>query len=134
MAGVVTAGAALAAFGSQPGIWLGCGVLAILVAKLIVVNLSLDASVLIGTIVGYVAFLSLLRGRPSKIFEGAFWLLLVAWSVSELYPFLPTPWGSTEYNPIRYHASGIDGEPEPGRWCARYSFMQRCFGLHIKTG
>ena len=68
MAGVVTAGAALAAFGSQRGIWLGCGVLAILVAKLIVVNLSLDASVLIGTIVGYVAFLSLLRGSTQQNF------------------------------------------------------------------
>jgi VanZ family protein len=112
MAGVVTAGAALAAFGSQPGVWLGCGVLAVLVAKLIVVNLSLDASVLIGTIVGYVAFLSLLRlGRPSKIFEGAFWLLLVAWSVSELIPSSPPRGGALNIIPF---ATMLQGSMETG--------------------
>ena len=91
-AGLVVAGTALMALRWRPALWLAGALLSVLAAKLVVVNLSLDASALIGTVSGYLLFISMFhRGHSKTIFRAAFWLMLVAWTVIELTPFSPTP-------------------------------------------
>jgi hypothetical protein len=100
-AGVVAAGTALTTFRSQPAVWLGGALIAVLAAKVIVVNLFLDASTLIGLIAGYAVFVSMLRlGHSQTIFQTAFWLLLIAWTTNQLTPFSPTHGGALNTIPF----------------------------------
>lgn len=100
-AGVVAAGTALMTLRSQPALWLGGALIAVLAAKVIVVNLFLDASTLIGMISGYAVFVSMLRlGHSREIFGTAFWLLLIAWTANELTPFSPSHGGALNTIPF----------------------------------
>lgn len=100
-AGVVTAGTALTILRSQPALRLGGALVAVLAAKVIVVNLFLDASTLIGMIAGYAVFVSMLRlGHSRAIFRTAFWLLLIAWTANEFTPFSPTHGGTLNIIPF----------------------------------
>ena len=76
-------------------------------------NLSLDASALIGTVSGYLLFISMFhRGHSKTIFRAAFWLMLVAWTVIELTPFSPTSGGALNIIPF---ATMLQGSME--KWC-----------------
>lgn len=111
-AGLVVAGTALIALSWRPALWLGGALLSVLAAKLVVVNLSLDASALIGTVSGYLLFISMShRGHSKTIFRAAFWLMLVAWTVIELTPFSPTSGGALNIIPF---ATMLQGSMETG--------------------
>ena len=92
-AGAVVAGSALVALKRQPAGWLAGLIILILAGKLVVVNLALDASVVIGLAAGYAGCLVALRLDGSKIFHVAFWLLLAAWAIISITPFAPAPGG-----------------------------------------
>jgi hypothetical protein len=100
-AGAVAAGTALMALRSQPALWLGGALIVVLAAKLIVVHLSLDASALIGAVAGYAGFVSMLcLGHSRRIFQTAFWLLLITWTAIEVTPFSPTHVGTLNIVPF----------------------------------
>ncbi|WON72695.1 VanZ family protein [Nitrosospira sp. Is2] len=111
-AGVVAAGTALMALRAQPALWLGGALIVVLAAKLIVVNLYLDASALVGMVAGYVLFASMLRlGHSRRIFEAAFWLMLIAWTAIEITPFFLTRSGTINIIPF---ATMLHGSMESG--------------------
>lgn len=105
-AGVIAAGAALAALGRKPGWWLGGFLIFVLAGKLAIVNLVLDASLVIGLAAGYAAFLATLRLGGSKIFHPAFWLLLAAWTLVSITPFAPAHGGTFNAIPFATMLSG----------------------------
>ena len=86
-AGVFIAGSAFVALGRQPAAWLGSALVIVWAGKVVIVNLTLDASLLIGSLAGYAGCLIVLRLGGTKLFEAAFWLLLIAWSIVAITPF-----------------------------------------------
>ena len=108
-AGVFAAGIALAALAPQPTKWL-FGLLALVLAgKLIIVHLALDASILIGFLVGCLAWLLVPASRGKERFGFAFWGLFVAWTIVALTPFSPMPGGN--FNSIPF-ATMLKGSME----------------------
>src|SRR4051812_1497911 len=93
-AGAVVAGSALVPLRRRPIWWLGALLMLVLAGKLAVVNLTLDASVVIGLAAGYTVCIIALRLDGSKIFHVAFWLLLAAWTIISITPFAPAPGGT----------------------------------------
>lgn len=92
-AGVMVAGSALIALERRPAGWLAGMLMLVLTGKLLIVNLSIDASILAGLFAGYAGclFMSLQGGK--KIFNATFWLLLAAWSIVAITPFSPASGG-----------------------------------------
>jgi VanZ family protein len=99
-ASTFAAGSAFVALRRNPTLWLGGALLFVLAGKLIVVNLTLDASALIGMLAGYLGCLSVLRLRKKAIFEGTLLLLLVAWTINAITPFSPAPGGTLNLVPF----------------------------------
>jgi VanZ family protein len=110
-AGIAVAGNALTALGQRAAGWLGGVVLLVWAGKLVIVNLTLDASLLLGTLAGYGGYLIALRGEVKKPFAVAFWLLLAAWSITALTPFSPASGGT--FNGIPF-ATMLQGSLEVG--------------------
>lgn len=110
-AGVVVAGAAFMALGRRPVSWLAVAFIPVLAGKIAIVNLSLDASFLLGMLAGYSGCLVVLRLHQTKLFEAAFWLLLVAWTLSAITPFSPAQGGT--FNGIPF-ATMLQGSMEIG--------------------
>ncbi|MEO5655515.1 MAG: VanZ family protein, partial [Nitrosospira sp.] len=110
-AGIAVAGSAFTALGQRAAWWLGIAILLVWVGKVVIVNLTLDASLLLGTLAGYGGYLIALRDGPKKPFEVAFWLLLAAWSITALTPFSPAPGGT--FNGIPF-ATMLQGSLEVG--------------------
>lgn len=110
-AGIVVAGNAFTALGQRAAWWLGGAVLLVWAGKLVIVNLTLDASLLLGTLAGYGGYLLALRAGVKKPFEVAFWLLLAAWSITALTPFSPASGGT--FNGIPF-ATMLQGSLEVG--------------------
>ncbi|SEK30822.1 VanZ family protein [Nitrosovibrio tenuis] len=88
-AAAVAAGSAFIALGRRPAWWLGGLLILILAGKLAILNLVLDASVVIGLAAGYAGCLAALRLGGTKIFHAAFWSLLAAWTIISITPFVP---------------------------------------------
>lgn len=93
-AGAMVAGSALIALGRRPAGWLAGALVLVLVCKLAIVNLTLDASMLAGLLAGYLGCLFLSAGREKKMLDAAFWLLLAAWSIAAITPFSPVSGGN----------------------------------------
>ncbi|SHL78817.1 VanZ like family protein [Nitrosospira sp. Nsp11] len=93
-AGIVVAGNAFTALGQRAAWWLGASILLLWAGKVVIVNLTLDASLLLGTLAGYGGYLIALRAGRKMPFEVAFWLLLAAWNINALTPFSPAPGGT----------------------------------------
>jgi glycopeptide antibiotics resistance protein len=93
-AGALIAGSAFMALRRQPAAWLGSALAIVWAGKIVIVNLTLDASLLIGSLAGYAGCLVLSRLGRAKLFAAAFWLLLVAWSLVALTPFSPASGGT----------------------------------------
>jgi VanZ family protein len=110
-AGVAVAGSAFTALGQRAAWWLGVAILLVWAGKVVIVNLTLDASLFLGTLAGYGGYLIALRAELKKPFEVAFWLLLVAWSITALTPFAPAPGGT--FNGIPF-ATMLQGSLEVG--------------------
>jgi VanZ family protein len=110
-AGIAVAGSTFTALGRRAALWLGIAILLVWVGKVVIVNLTLDASLLLGTLAGYGGYLIALRDGPKKPFEVAFWLLLAAWSITALTPFSPAPGGT--FNGIPF-ATMLQGSLEVG--------------------
>lgn len=110
-AGVFVAGSAFVALGRQPAAWLGSALALVWVGKVVIVNLTLDTSLLIGSLAGYAGCLALSRLGHAKLFEAAFWLLLIAWSIIALTPFSPASGGT--FNGIPF-ATMLRGSMETG--------------------
>ena len=108
-AGVFAAGSALATLVLQPTKWL-FGLLALILAgKLIIVHLALDASILTGFLVGYLAWLLVPASRGKERFGFAFWGLFLAWTIVALMPFSAMPGGN--FNSIPF-ATMLKGSME----------------------
>ena len=110
-AGVVVAGAAFMALGRRPVSWLAVAFIPVFAGKIAIVNLSLDASLLLGMLAGYSGCLVVLRLDQTKLFEAAFWLLLVAWTLSAITPFSPAQGGTSNGIPF---ATMLQGSMEIG--------------------
>jgi VanZ family protein len=110
-ASIVVAGSAFMALGQRAGWWLGAAILLVWAGKVVIVNLTLDASLLLGSLAGYGGYLLALRAGITKPFEVAFWLLLVAWSITALTPFSPASGGT--FNGIPF-ATMLQGSLEVG--------------------
>lgn len=108
-AGVFTAGSALAMLTPHPSKWLFGLISLVLAGKLIVVHLTLDASLLIGLMVGYLAWLLLPTSHRKERFGLAFIVLFAAWAIVALTPFSPVPGGS--FNSIPF-ATMLKGSME----------------------
>lgn len=108
-AGVAVAGSAFTALGQRSAWWLGGAVLLVWVGKVVIVNLTLDASLLAGTLAGYGGYLIALRAGRKMPFELAFWLLLAAWNIITLTPFSPAPGGTFKGIPF---ATMLEGSME----------------------
>jgi hypothetical protein len=93
-AGAMVAGSALMALGRQPAGWLAGAIMLVLAGKLLIVNLTLDASTLVGLLAGYAGCWFMSRRSGTKIFDAAFWLLLGAWSIATITPFSLASGGS----------------------------------------
>ncbi len=88
----------------------GALLLLVLAGKLAVVNLALDASIVIGMLTGYAGCLLVLRlGSSKMIFEAAFLLLLAAWTITGVTPFSPAPGGT--FNAVPF-ATMLQGSVE----------------------
>ena len=109
--GVVVAGSAFLALGRRPASWLAGALVLVWAGKLAIVNLTLDASLLMGMLAGYPACLVMLRLGGIKLFEAAFWLLLVAWTIIAITPFSPVQGGT--FNGIPF-ATMLQGSMETG--------------------
>jgi hypothetical protein len=110
-AGVAVAGSAFTALGQRAAWWLGASILLVWVGKVVIVHLTLDASLFLGTLAGFGGYLIALRTGVEKPFAVAFWLLLAAWSISALTPFSPAPGGT--FNGIPF-ATMLQGSLEVG--------------------
>lgn len=121
-AGVFVAGCAFLALGRQPASWLGAALLLVMAGKLAVVNLALDASVVIGMLAGYAGCLLVPRlGSSKMIFEAAFLLLFAAWTITGVTPFSPAPGGT--FNGVPF-ATMLQGSVETAaRGLARSLFV-----------
>lgn len=98
-AGAMVAGSVLAVLVRRPAAWLAALLVLVLVGKLLIVNLTLDASLIAGFVGAYIGFVIFSR-RGAKLFDVAFWLLLAAWSIAVITPFSPAPGGV--FNPIPF--------------------------------
>lgn len=108
--GVVAAGCAFHALQKRPSMWLASALGVVLLGKIVVVNLALDASFAAGILAGYVACISMSRlGRTTIMFEAALVLLLAAWTISSLTPFSPASGGT--FNAIPF-ATMLNGSME----------------------
>ncbi|ARO86472.1 VanZ family protein [Nitrosospira lacus] len=110
-AGALAAGSAFVALGRQPSTWLGSAIVIVWAGKVIIVNLILDASLFLGSLAGYAGCLMLSRLGRVKLFEAAFWLLLIAWSIAAITPFSPASGGT--FNGIPF-ATMLRGSMETG--------------------
>lgn len=110
-AGVFIAGSVFVALGRQPVAWLGSALIIVLAGKVVIVSLTLDASLLIGSLAGYAGCLIVWRLAGTILFEAAFWLLLIAWSVVALTPFSLASGGT--FNGIPF-ATMLQGSMETG--------------------
>lgn len=86
-AGAMVAGSALMALVRQPVGWLAGAMLLVLAGKLIIVNLSLDASLFVGLIAGLSGFWFMSHRKGWVVFDTTFWVLLAAWSIVTITPF-----------------------------------------------
>lgn len=96
-AGMLVAGSMLLALGWFSSVWLGTVLVVVLAGKVMVVGRILDISTVIGMFAGYLGCLyvpRLRRSDPTIIFEAAFVLLLVAWTLVGITPFLPVSGGT----------------------------------------
>jgi hypothetical protein len=109
-AGVIVAGSTFIALGWS-ALWLAAALMLVWAGKIAIVNLTLDASLLIGTLAGYSAYLTMLRLGGTKFFKAAFWLLLAAWTISAITPFSPAQGGT--FNGIPF-ATMLQGSMETG--------------------
>jgi VanZ family protein len=110
-AGVAVAGSAFTALGQRAAWWLGASILLVWAGKVVIMNLTLDASLFLGTLAGYGGYLIALRAGAKKPFAVAFWLLLAAWSITALTPFSPASGGT--FNGIPF-ATMLQGSLEVG--------------------
>lgn len=110
-AGVFIAGSAFVALGRQPAAWLGSALIIVLAGKVAIVSLTLDASLFIGSLAGYAGCLIVWRLAGTILFEAAFWLLLIAWSIVAITPFSLTSSGT--FNGIPF-ATLLQGSMETG--------------------
>lgn len=110
-AGVFIAGSAFVALGRQPAAWLASALIIVLAGKVVIVSLTLDASLLIGSLAGYAGCLIVWRLAGTILFEAAFWLLLIAWSIVAITPFSLTSSGT--FNGIPF-ATMLQGSMETG--------------------
>ncbi|KIO49374.1 VanZ family protein [Nitrosospira sp. NpAV] len=110
-AGALAAGSAFMALGRQPATWLGSALAMVWVGKVLIVNLTLNASLLAGSLAGYAGCLALSRLGRTKFFEAVFWLLLIAGSIVALTPFSPASGGT--FNGIPF-ATMLRGSMETG--------------------
>jgi hypothetical protein len=131
-AGVIVAGSTFIALG-WPALWLAAALMLVWAGKIAIVNLTLDASLLIGTLTGYSAYLAMLRLGGMKLFKAAFWLLLAAWTINAITPFSPAQGGT--FNGVPF-ATMLQGSMETGvRGLAQSLFIYTAMlWLAHKTG
>ena len=110
-AGVVVAGSAIMALGRRPVSWLAVAFILVLAGKIAIMNLSLDASLILGILAGYSGCLVALRLDQTRLFEVAFWVMLVAWTLSAITPFSPAQGGT--FNGVPF-ATMLQGSMEIG--------------------
>ncbi|WP_107761322.1 VanZ family protein [Nitrosospira multiformis] len=100
-AGTLAAGSAFVTLRLSPALWLGGILIFILAGKLVIVNLTLEGSTLIGMLIGYLACLWILHFRSTKaFFEATLLLLLVAWTIMAITPFSPAIGGTLNIIPF----------------------------------
>jgi len=94
-AAVFSAASAILALGRPLALWLAGTLALILIGKIVIVNLTLNASTVIGMMAGYAGCLMALRlDRARIIIETAFLALLIAWTIVGITPFSPSSGGS----------------------------------------
>jgi hypothetical protein len=109
-AGVFVVASAILALSRPLALWLTGTLTLILIGKIVIMNLTLNASTVIGMMTGYAGCLMALRlGRPRIIIETAFLALLIAWTIVGITPFSPSPGGS--FNGIPF-ATMLQGSME----------------------
>lgn len=106
-AGVMAAGCAFHALGKRSSMWLASALGIVLLGKIIIVNLALDASLATGVLAGYLAYVLIPRfGSTKMIFEATLVLLLTAWTISSLAPFSPASGGTFNVIPFATMLNG----------------------------
>ena len=110
-AGMFAVASAILALSRRPlALWLTGTLALILMGKIVIVNLTLKASTVIGMMTGYAGCLIALRfGRTRIIIETAFLALLIAWTIVGITPFSPSSGGS--FNGIPF-ATMLQGSME----------------------
>jgi hypothetical protein len=94
-AGMFAVASAILALSRPLASWLTGTLALILLGKIVIVNLTLKASTVIGLLAGYAGCLMALRlGRARIIIETAFLALLIAWTIVGITPFSPSSGGS----------------------------------------
>ena len=110
VAGVFAVASAILALSRPLALWLTGTLALILTGKIVIVNLTLNASTVIGMTTSYAGCLMALRlGRTRIIIEAAFLALLIAWTIVGITPFSPSPGGS--FNGIPF-ATMLQGSME----------------------
>jgi VanZ family protein len=109
-AGVFAVASAILALNRPLVLWLTGTLALILMGKIVIVNLTLNASTVIGMMTGYAGCLMALRfDRTRIIIETAFLALLIAWTIVGITPFSPSSGGS--FNGIPF-ATMLQGSME----------------------
>lgn len=99
-AGIVVAGAAVSVLSKKPLIWLTILMLVVLAGKVAIIRLVLDATVISGLLTGYLIYIFLLRQNARKLFDVSFWVLLLAWTIERVTPFIVASDGAMNLIPF----------------------------------
>lgn len=106
-AGIMAVGCAFHVLGKRSPIWLMSALALLFLGKIVIVNLTLDASLVAGVLTGCLACLLIPRVASIKVmFEATLGLLLVAWTISSVTPFSPAPGGTFNTIPFATVFSG----------------------------